>query len=97
MITSYCNQTITLKSKSSVNYYNEPTYTTSSISARFEYKRKMVRDKNGLEVVSEAQCYTETAVSPEDIITYDSKDWVVISVSNVVDLFGTVSHYEVML
>lgn len=97
MLTEYCNQSLTLKSKSSVNEYNEPTYTASTILGRFEYNRKMVRSKTGEQVISEAQCYTKTAVKPDDVITFDGTDWVVISVANIVDLNGAISHYEVIL
>ena len=97
MIDLYLNQTVTLKSKSSVNAYNESTYTSSTIKARFEYKRKMVRNRQGEEVISEASVYTTTQVKPDDVINFDSVDWQVITVENCVDLNGNVNHYEVML
>ena len=82
MLDVYMNQTVVWKSKSSTNEYNEATFTSTSIPARFEYKRKTVRDKLGIQVISEAVCYTESAIQPDDLITYDGKDWKVISVSN---------------
>ena len=97
MLDIYFNQTVTWKAVSSVNEYNEATTTSTSIPARFEYKRKKVRDKNGVEVISEAQCYTESAVKPDDIITYDGVDWPVVTVENCVGLEGEVLFYEVML
>lgn len=97
MISEYLNQTVSLKTKGAVNTYNEPTYSTSSIKARFEYKRRMIRTSTGESIVSMATCFTKTLIKPDDIITYDSIDWVVLAVSNQVDLFGNVSHYEVML
>ena len=97
MIRQYLNQTVTLKTKGAVNTYNEPTYSSSSIKARFEYKRKMVRTSTGEQLISEATCYTVTQVKPDDIISYDGIDWVVLTVSNEVDIFGNISHYEVML
>lgn len=97
MLSDYLNQSITLKSKSSVNEYNEATYTTSTIKARFEYKRKMVTDRTGQKVISEAQCYTTTAVKPDDVISYDGVDWPVIAVQNNADLDGTILFYEVIL
>jgi hypothetical protein len=97
MIDLYCNQNITLKSKASVNEYNESTYTTSTIKGRFEYNRKLVRNAQGEQVISEAMLYSITAIKLDDVITYDSIDWNVISVANVVDLGGAISHYEVRL
>jgi hypothetical protein len=44
-----------------------------------------------------ATCYTSTQVKPDDILTFDGIDWVVLSVANEVDLFGNVIHYEVMM
>ncbi len=97
MLSVYLNQTVIWKSKQSVNEYNEATYTSASIPARFEYKRKLVMDKQGVQIVSEAVCYTKSLVKPEDVITYDAKDWVVISVKDSVDLEGNVLCYEVSL
>lgn len=94
MISLYCNQSITLKTKGAVNKYNEPTYTTSTIKARFQYKRKMIMDRNSQNIISNAQFYTETAVKEGDIINYDGKDWVILIVENIVGLDGTISHYE---
>jgi hypothetical protein len=97
MLGDYLNQSITLKSKTTVDAYNQATYTTSTIKARFEYKRKMVTDKTGQQVISEAQCYTTTQVKPDDVITYDGVDRPVISAQDCVGIDGTVMFYEVML
>jgi hypothetical protein len=97
MLSSYCNQSITLKTKASINVYNEATYTTSTIRCRFEYKRKLVVNKKGEQVISEARVFTKTAVNVDDVITYDSKDWNVVAVANMVDISGNVVGYEVSL
>lgn len=97
MIEEYLNQTVTLKTKGVVNSYNEPTYSSVSIKARFEYKRRMTRNALGETIVSLATCYTNIQVKPDDLIVFDGVDWVVLTVANVVDLFGNSSHYEVML
>ncbi len=97
MIQEYLNQTVTLKTKGVVNAYNEPSYSSTSIKARFEYKRRMTRNALGEIIVSLATCYTTTQVKPDDLIVFDGVDWVVLTVANVVDLFGNSSHYEVML
>lgn len=93
----YFNQTITWKSVSGTNDSNENTYTTTSIKARYEYKRKVTRNSAGIEVLSVAQCYTKYPIAENDVITFDSVDWKVVSVANQVDFFGNVNHYEVMV
>ena len=90
MITDYLNQSATWKTVTSVNEYNEPTFTSTTITCRMEYKRQMVRDAQGQEVVSEATLYTTSAVLPGDVITYDSRDWSVLTVASEAQLDGTV-------
>lgn len=97
MLDTYLNQTVTWKAVSSVNDCNEKTTTSTSISARFQFNRKIVRNSVGETVISEAQCFTESAVKPGDLINFDNVDWTVISVQDNVDLEGNVLFYEVML
>lgn len=95
MIEEYMNQTITWKKKASANDYNESTYTSKTIKVRYEYKRTMVRNFEGEEVVSNATVYTTSAIKPDDNVTFDSVDWQVLAVENCVGLEGGVNHYEV--
>jgi hypothetical protein len=96
MITEYMNQAVIWKAKGAVNDSNEPTYAAdATIACRFEYKRRLVRNKTGEQVISEARLFTESPVKPDDLITFDSIDWVVIAVANQPDLDGTVLFYEV--
>jgi hypothetical protein len=97
MIGNYANQSVTLKSVSSIDEYGQATYATPTIAARYEYSRKIVKDGNGKDVISEARCFTATAVKPDDVITFDGKDWIVISVSNIYNLEGVLKWYEVRL
>jgi len=97
MISNYQNQTVTYKAVSATSEYGEKTFSTSSISARYEYKRREILNSEGEKVISEAVCFTTTAVKPGDVLTFDSKDWIVLSVNNCVDLSGTVKFYEVSL
>jgi hypothetical protein len=97
MISNYTNQAVTHKAKSSVNEYNETTYTSSSIKARFQYKRQLVRDKKGEQVISEAEIYTETAINVDDVITFDSRDWTIRNVLNMYDLDGSILYYKGVL
>ena len=97
MIELYVNQDITLKKQTSVNEYNEPIFTTSTIKSRFEYDRTLVRNDKGEEIVSEASLFTTTLLTTEDIISYNGKDFPVISVAYIVGLDGNLSHYEARL
>jgi hypothetical protein len=98
MMTLYLNQTVTLKSKSSVNEYNESTYTTSTIRARFEYNRDLNRNSNvngiGEEITSSSIIFTTTAIKVDDVITFDSRDWQIRKVYNYYGLFGEIIGYE---
>ena len=97
MIGDYCNQTISVKIKGEPNENNEAVYTNSTIQGRFEYKRRIVRDKQGQEVVSEAKLFTETSLKTDDIVIYDNKEWSVMFVMNMTDLDGDIVGYEVLL
>jgi hypothetical protein len=57
----------------------------------------MVRNSNGETVNSEATCYTKIRVRPDDIITFDGINWVVIGAQEIRDINGIVSHYEAVM
>jgi hypothetical protein len=97
MIEAYLNQNIILKTVTSINEYNEPIFTTSTIKARLEYDRTMVKNEKGEEVVSEARLFTVNQIKADDVINYDGKDYPIISVANMVGLEGNLSHYEARL
>lgn len=84
-------QTVSWKSKTGQDKMNEPTYDTTSISARKEAMRKMVRDLRGEEVVSNSLIITQSAVQEEDMIDGEK----VISVEPMVDGEGNIIGYEV--
>lgn len=97
MLRDYLNQTVTHKSVLSVNDYNEKTYSTVSIKGRFIYKREVMRNADNEDVVSDAILYTETAINEKDVITHDSKDWVVRRVYPYKFFDGSTMGYKVML
>ncbi|TCS78780.1 hypothetical protein [Tepidibacillus fermentans] len=97
MIKDYLNQTATLKTTTGYNEYGEPVSSTKTIFCRFEMKRKLVRDKQGNQVVSEATMYCIDSIGPDDRVVYNGKEYVVITVSEIVDLDGKITHYEVAL
>lgn len=65
------------------------------IRVRWEATRRLVRNREGQEVVSEARVFCLEAVQPGDVLNYGGRDQPVIAVSEVVDLDGTVQYREV--
>ncbi len=97
MIEAYLNQTaVWYRATGDMNEYAEPVYADSvNISVRWEGKRRLVRDKEGQEIVSEAEVLCIDAVQEGDLLEYDGRKWTVITVSPVPDLDGTENHREV--
>lgn len=99
MIEGYLNQRAVWKRVVRLNEYGEPETSSKSIKVRWEGKRRLVRDNEGREVVSEARVFCIEPVKPGDIlkrdnISYEDRDWPVISVSIVPGLDGIDSHRE---
>jgi len=97
MVREYLNQTATLKTVIGLSGYGKPITEDKEIPCRFEMKRKLVRDRQGNEVVSEATMYCIEPVKPEDRVVYNGQEYTVISVLEVVDLDGNIVYYEVAL
>lgn len=96
MIADKLNQTATWKRKTGVNEFGESIFADPvEIAVRWEGRRRLVRDKQGKEVISESEVFCVEAVLPDDVLTYGGRNWVVITVSEVPGLDGTISHREV--
>ena len=95
MIGDYLNQTATWHYVTGLNSYGEPTTSSKTISVRWEGKRRLVRDNQGREVVSEARVFCVDAVKPGDELEFDGRRWPVIAVSTVPGLDGAENHREV--
>lgn len=95
MIIDYLNQTITWKRVIGHNMYGEPEVEEKEIQVRWEGKRRLVRDKEGQEVVSEARVFCLDPVQPGDFLVYDGREWPIIAVSTVPGLDGTEQFREV--
>lgn len=94
MIEGYLNQRAVWKRKTGQNEYGEPSTSSKSIKVRWEGKRRLVRDNEGREVVSEARVFCTEAVKPGDELEFDGRRWSVIAVSTVPGLDGKESHRE---
>jgi len=95
MIADYLNQTATWKRVVGQNMYGEPETEEKEIKVRWEGKRRLVRDNQGREVVSEARIFCVAPVKPGDILEHGGGEWPVIAVSTVPGLDGSESHREV--
>ena len=95
MIKDYLNQTaIWHYTTGQMNEYGEPSTSSKTIKVRWEGKRRLVRDNQGQEVVSEARVFCIDPVKPGDRLEYGGREWPVIAVSTVPDLDGKESHRE---
>ena len=94
MIEGYLNQRAVWKRKTGSNEYGEPVTKQKTIKVRWEGKRRLVRDNEGREVVSEARVFCTDSVKPGDELEFDGRRWPVIAVSTVPDLDGKESHRE---
>lgn len=95
MVKDYLNQTAILKATTGYDGYGDPITETKTIPVRWEGKRRLVRDSQGREVISEARFFCLERVKPDDLVEYSGEEWKVIAVSEIVDLDGNISHYEV--
>lgn len=95
MIGVYLNQTVTWKRVVGLNEYGEPQTEEQEIRVRWEGKRRLVRNAQGQEVVSEARVFCEEAVQPGDILERGGRDWPVIAVSEIPGLDDTEQYREV--
>lgn len=95
MIGVYLNQTATWKRVVGRNGYGEPVFEESSIKVRWEGRRRLVRNKQGQEVISEARVFCTENVQPGDVLEYGGKEWPVITVSEMPGVNGKVQFREV--
>jgi len=95
MIEGYLNQRAVWKRVVRLNEYGEPETKQRTIKVRWEGKRRLVRDNEGREVVSEARVFCIEAVKPGDELEFGGRSWPVIAVSTVPGLDGKEAYREV--
>lgn len=95
MIDSYLNHTAIWRKKIDVNDFNEPMFAPDqTISCRVDYKRKMVRNKEGQEVVSEGTIICSVKIKADDVIVYGEDEMILMTGRPWDDLFGSTLFYE---
>lgn len=93
MISDYCNQSAIWKHITGHDKYTQPIYSQTNILVRKEQKTRLVRNKSGVQVISNTTLFTNVTVKVDDLID----DMVVIAVSDMAGLNGSIEGYEVML
>ena len=66
-------------------------------SARVDYTRKEVLDKDGNRVISELSLQTDLEINPLDVVVYDGQGYTALSSSPIRDVAGKIDHYEAAL
>lgn len=95
MIGAYLNQTAQWKKMIGSDGYPPQPGTGTEIKVRWEDKRRLVRNAQGVEVVSEARVFCVEDIKPGDVLEWQGRDWPVIAVSMVPSLDGKMVFYEV--
>lgn len=94
------NQSVTIQSASSRDGYGRLSFGAStSVSARFSAKKKVVTLPDGTQQTIEAIAYvpSNTSVSENDKVTYDSKEYKVLMKYAVPDGEGNTHHIKLEL
>lgn len=92
VMSDYYDTTGTWKHVTGIDDYTQPTYSTQSVPCRVVDKIKLIRDKNGTQVVSMSTVFTDSPVIVDDLFN----GRVVISVNNK-RLLDSSEGYEVYL
>lgn len=95
MISKYLNQDALLKKMVPKDGYPPIPGHSTPIKVRWEGKRRLVRNAQGQEVVSEARVLCTAEISPGDVLEYGGRNWPVITVSEAVGLDGRLMFREV--
>jgi hypothetical protein len=98
MIQDYLNQDITLKTKTGVNEYNEPTFSTSTVRARLEPDAKKIMLLNGEVITTKGRVFLWNIPNLGDKVSWGTfVDLEIFEISGIVDLGGKIVGYECLL
>lgn len=82
MIDLYLDTTVTLRTPASFSGWGaDPTFTDSTVAARFEQRQQLVRNSEGKEVASDARVYLPpgTTITGKSRITYGGQSYEVVA------------------
>lgn len=96
MIEGTLNQCAIWKHVTGQNKYAEPQFAEPvTIKVRWEGKRRLVRNTQGKEVISESRALCLEAIEPEDTLAFRGREWTVITVTEFPGLDGQIRYREV--
>jgi hypothetical protein len=82
-------ETVTLRHRSSIDQYGDPTYTDSSISVIWFDQKRVIHREGREDVLCDAFCLTEdNTVQENDAITRSGVTWPVLDVAITNGYFG---------
>lgn len=101
IIDKYLVQTAYLHKESEPDKYGEVKYTLIPIKCRMEMSQGYLGEITKTLMITEYQAkalmYTKDFIKLGQKITYNDNEYTAIQVNEIVNLDGTVSHYEVVL
>lgn len=68
MLEDYCTQSGEWKHKTGIDDYNQPSYDTKTIACRILDQEKLVRNKQGEQVLSASTVFTQENIQADDLI-----------------------------
>ena len=75
------SETVTWRSKASVDQYGDPTYADTSISVIWFDQKRVIHQEGREDVICDAYCLTDSAVLQGDAITRGGVVWPVADVA----------------
>lgn len=99
MIEDYLSQRMTVRRRTGISFNGDPIFAeTRNVPCRWEQSRRMVRNAQGEEVVSESLVHTTVTVATGDeLVDVSGRAWPVVSTATHVDLDGDAALVEVSL
>jgi len=95
MLSHLYRSTIVVKTISGVDFYNKPTISsTANVTCYIKEGIKVVKNKEGKEVVSSARIHTDVAIDDNSLIVLNGQDREILFVATLRDLQGNIDHYE---
>ena len=82
------SETVTWRSKSSIDQYGDPTYADTSISVIWFDQKRVIHQEGREDVICDAYCLTDSAVLQGDAITRGGVVWPVADVAVTNGYFG---------
>ena len=92
------NQDAEFKALAGKDGWGQPSYGAATpLRVRWQFKQKLVRARDGQEVMSEAEVWLPLSITPEadDVLTYRGEDYVILNAEDKVDIHGQSSHWKV--